>query len=276
MTAIEHRLTKIFHTDSRKAVIAPIDDSVINGPFGGLEDLTAKLKQISAGKPTALLGYSAQFEHAKEDVQEFAWIHNLTASTIRSTHTRKVMVQTVRSAIFMGCDAVAVHVNLTSKYESEMLENLGKVVQEARSYSIPVLAIVYPRRECADGRDDNYLDLKRDDQLAYAALVAHCARAARDLGASIVKTVYSGSQDSFKAVVAAAHPIPVVIAGGPLVEKIDSLSVAADAISAGARGISFGRNVFSQADSVRYLMALNGVVHQNLSAIDALQNSVIR
>ena len=271
MLAEEHRLTRIFNRDSGKAVIVPIDDSLINGPYAGLENLSIKLAEISAGKPTALLGFSAQFEHGRREILGLGWIHNLTASTIRNLHTRKSQIQTVKSAILMGCDVVAAHVNLTSKYEGEMIQTLGRIIEEARSHGIPVLAIMYPRREDADCRDDNHLDLKRDDQPAYAALVAHCARVARDLGASIVKTVYSGSRDSFKEVIAAADPIPVVIAGGPLVNKLESLSVAADAIAAGARGISFGRNVFSQSNSTHYLQALNGVVHENLSATEAIR-----
>src|SRR5205823_12459384 len=127
------------------------------------------------------------------------------------------------------------------------LLTLAKVGKESSRFGMPLLAIMYPRRE-ANGRDDNFEELRSSNPTDYAKLVSHSVRVGVELGADIIKTQYTGSNDTFRTVVESACGIPIFIAGGPLVETSVALRRAADAVSAGASGISFGRNVFNRAD----------------------------
>ena len=61
--------------------------------------------------------------------------------------------------------------------------------------------------------------IKSDNAEEYAKLIAHACRIGVELGADLIKTQYSGDPESFQTVVRAANGIPVVIAGGPLVER---------------------------------------------------------
>ena len=63
-------------------------------------------------------------------------------------------------------------------------------------------------------------------------------------------------------VVEAARPVPVVIAGGPLCSESEALSAARGAIAAGAKGVSFGRNVFKRDDPANMLRLLQTTVHE--------------
>ena len=53
----------------------------------------------------------------------------------------------------------------------------------------------------------------------------------------MIKTQYTGSPETFRNVVDAAAPVPVVIAGGALVSPAQALATAADAVMAGAVGV---------------------------------------
>jgi DhnA family fructose-bisphosphate aldolase class Ia len=96
---------------------------------------------------------------------------------------------------------------------------------------MPLLAMMYTRGpKVANEYDVN--------------LVKHAARVGAELGADIVKVVYTGSAESFGEVVEGCF-VPVVIAGG---EKMDSdediVEMVKGAMAAGAAGVSIGRNVF--------------------------------
>lgn len=254
------RLNRIFDHESRRTVIVPIDDSLIFGPTGGLARLGPTIRQIASGKPDAVLAFSGAFRHHPGSFLDVPGILNLTASTVRSAHTRKKRVSKVEWALAMGMDAVAAHVNVTSTFESEMIESLGGIANDCERFGMPLMAIMYPRRE-SDRGDYNYQDLRDTNRGQFAALVAHAARIGVELGADIVKTVFTGDAESFRAVVQASEPVPVVVAGGPVVDPVRVCENAHAAVKAGAAGVSFGRNVFHRERASDYVLALKRIVH---------------
>jgi DhnA family fructose-bisphosphate aldolase class Ia len=96
---------------------------------------------------------------------------------------------------------------------------------------MPVLAMVYARGPKIGNEYD-------------PGVVAHCARVGEELGADVVKVVYTGDPDSFSTVVDGCC-IPVVIAGGPKMDTDRALvKMVYDSLEAGGAGLSIGRNIF--------------------------------
>ena len=263
------RLARLLAHDSHKCVLVPLDDSLLAGPFQGLEQLDRKIRDIVSQQPDAILGFPGLFRNFAEGLAGIPSIVNLTASTIRSSHPRKTIVSTVETALRLGADAVAVHANIGSSYETEMLHALGTIAAECDAAGMPLMAIMYPRSEAATG-DENFLTLKENSPERYTQLVSHAARIGVELGADLVKTQYTGCADSFRRVVDACSPIPVIAAGGPKVEVQQMLEAAAGVVSAGGAGVSFGRNIFSRKDAATALHALKLVVHQGIPPDRAL------
>jgi DhnA family fructose-bisphosphate aldolase class Ia len=255
------RIARIFGGHAR-AVVVPIDDALIAGPTGQLANLDQLLNCCEIAGCDSVLGYVGGLRAIRSDAK-LGRILNLTTSTALSRHTRKMIALTVDDAIRIGADGVAVHLNLTSKYEPEMLANLGRLVSQADRHGLVSVAIVYPRAEKENG-DENYDDLRVQQPSAYSKLVAHCARVAMEMGADIVKTRYTGSPDSFSEVVAAARDIPVFVAGGPLLSSEQTLKLAEDAINAGAKGISIGRNIHQRPlPEASIVQKLTNLVHRD-------------
>lgn len=250
------RLTRILGATG-KGVIIPVDDNLISQNNIGLQDLQKKLQLIELAKPNAILCYYG----AASLVSDYCvpLIVNITASTVQSHHTRKVLISSVRQAVSIDAAAVAVHINISSKYESEMIKNLGVVAEACNHYGMPLLAITYPRREIGD-QDENYPQLKEKFPEKYAELVAHCVRIAFDLGADMIKTQYTGNADSFSQVVAAANNRPVFIAGGPMMEEKQLYTMVEGAIRAGASGVSIGRNVFNRSNSAEIIENIRKII----------------
>ena len=148
---------------------------------------------------------------------------------------QKVFVSSAKEALVLGADCVAVHINYSSEYENEMLSNLAKTVSEADALGMPVLAISYPRKQ-RNGEDYNYEDLMASNRDKYTDLVCHCVRTSAEVGADIIKTHYTGDTETFRRVVDSAMGIPVVVAGGPLMEIQDSYEIVKSVLTAGAAG----------------------------------------
>ncbi len=271
----KERLARIFGP-SGKTVIAALDDSAISGPEAGLRDMEAAIKKATRNEVNGILGFPGMFQRYGGLVGDTASILNITLSTEGPHHLRKVPVATVEEVDQLGLTAVSVHVNTTSPYEPEMLQILGKTAGECRRLGVPLLAHMYPRT-LKDGKEDHYLhaaDTVSEEGInEYAKKVRHAARIAADLGADIIKSPWTGSAESFHTVVESTYGLPVVMAGGALIEVPEFLNKAHDAMEAGAKGIAVGRNFFQQpypGEDDRVLIALYRIVHKGESVEQAL------
>lgn len=254
--------------DSR-AVIVPFDDALINGPNGGLQNPTQRMREIMEGGANAVLGFPGLLRSYAHLYPGLPFIYNITASTTLGAHTRKAVVGSVLHALRSGADAVAVHVNISDSAEPEMLRALGQAGEECEEFGMPLMAIMYPRSSTR-GRDDNYLDLKAADRTRYACLVRHAVRVGVELGADIVKTQYTGDPESFSTVVGACLGVPVVVAGGPHTSVATALKNAREAMDAGAAGVCFGRQTYDRESIGDFLRMLRDIVTNNSTPEQAM------
>ena len=136
-------------------------------------------------------------------------------------------------------------------HEAKTVANLYKAVDKGTRYGIPVMGVTAVGKEMA--RDARYFGL--------------ASRIAAENGANIVKTYYC---DGFEKV-AAACPVPVVIAGGKKLPERDALELCYMAINDGASGVDMGRNVFQSEAPAAMIQAVYAVVHQNYSVDQAFE-----
>ena len=130
-----------------------------------------------------------------------------------------------------------------SKYEYQTIVNLGKLVNEAERYGMPVLAVTAVGKEL--GKDARYLSL--------------ACRVAAEQGAHIVKTYYC---DNFEKVVQSC-PVPIIVAGGKKIPERDALQLTYNAIKAGAVGLDMGRNIWQSEHPVAMIQAARSIIHGN-------------
>lgn len=250
------RLSRIMQKDNH-TVIVPMDHGVTVGPILGLANMQLITDKLLKGKVDAILVHKGIARHI--DVGNSGLIVMLSGmSNLSPNLNAKVQVCSVQEAIRIGADAVSVHVNVGAQDEDKMLQNLGKVSDECDIYGIPLLAMMYPRGP------------KIPNEQA-PDVIAHAARIGAELGADIIKTNYTGSIDTFKAVVESC-PVPIVIAGGPKCKSLeDVLQTTFDSMKAGAAGLSIGRNVFQCDSPTQIAKALSAIVHENASVEQALK-----
>ncbi|MGO8705755.1 MAG: 2-amino-3,7-dideoxy-D-threo-hept-6-ulosonate synthase [Candidatus Brocadiia bacterium] len=254
------RLERIIDRNSRRTVIVPMDHGITLGPIRGLEDMRTTVERIVAGGANAIIEHKGIVVSGhRGSGRDIGLIVHLSASTSLSPDPdSKVAVTEVEEAIRIGADGVSVHVNLGASTEMEMLRNLGRTARKCSDWGIPLLAMMYTRGE----KIQNPFDVK---------YVKHAARVGAELGADVVKVVYTGAVESFREVVAGC-PVPVLIAGGEKMESDEELlTVVAGALKAGCAGVSIGRNVFQHRNPMRMIEAISALVHRNKGVADGLR-----
>jgi fructose-bisphosphate aldolase/2-amino-3,7-dideoxy-D-threo-hept-6-ulosonate synthase len=256
MIGKKRRLRRIFRDDG-KSVIVPMDHGFTQGPITGIVDMSMTVDKLRKGRADAIVIHKGIARCV--DTGRLGLIVHLVGSTdISLNPNRKVEVCSIEEALRLGADAVSVHVNVGSEQEHEMLQTVGKISDECDRLGMPLLAMMYPRGPKVTS--EHNLDL-----------VKHAARVAAEIGADIVKTVYTGSVESFRDVIKGC-PIPVIIAGGPKVEtEREFLEMVHDAMQAGSVGISIGRNIFQHPNPTGMVKALNAIVHRKTDVSEAMK-----
>ena len=244
------RMGRIMDLNSGRTVIIPMDHGVTLGPMDGLVRMRKTIDAVARGGANAIVIHKGLVEmgHPRSE-RDVGLIVDLSASTkMASDSNCKIMVCTVEEAIKLGADAVSVHVNLGSEDEKAMLRDLGAIAREAMEWGMPLLAMMYTRGPKVEKEYD-------------VRWVKHAARVGAELGADIVKVVYTGSPETFREVVEGCF-VPVVIAGG---EKMgndqDILEMVEGSMAAGGAGVSIGRNVFQHKDPAKIVHSICKIVH---------------
>lgn len=257
MTGIDLRLRRLGREGLY--VIAALDHGVSMGPVRGLSDVSALVRDLAAGGATGVVlhkGLVARFEAAQADL---GLLLHVSASTSRAPDPdEKRIVATAEEAVRAGADGVSVHTNLGSATEAQQVEDLSKMTTAAHAWGLPALSMMYPR---GPSIKDPYEE----------AVVAHAARLAGELGADLVKTLYTGSPKSFRNVTSAVG-VPVLVAGGAQTRTPrEFLEMVHGAMQGGAAGVSVGRNLFESASPRRMTEAVRRIVIDGARAKDALQ-----
>ncbi len=254
------RLERIIDRNSHRTVIIPMDHGVTVGPIEGLADMRDAVSKVVAGGANAILMHKGIVRAGHRGTgRDVGLIIHLSGGTAMSPDPNaKELVCTVEEAIKLGADAVSVHINLGAETDNEMLRQLGYISERCLVWQMPLIAMMYTRGpKITDEYDVNN--------------VKHAARVAAELGADIVKVVYTGSVESFAEVVNGCT-VPVVIAGGAKMDSDEDIfKMVEDALQAGAEGISIGRNAFQHKDPTKMVQVLSKMVHQRAGVDEAVK-----
>jgi len=253
------RLERIIDRNSGKTVIVPMDHGVSVGPIAGLADMRTTVSKVVAGGANAILMHKGMVLAGHRGTgRDVGLIIHLSAGTsISPDPNAKELVCSVEEAIKLGADAVSVHINLGAETDKEMLAQLGFVSEQCLEWQMPLVAMMYTRGP----------KIKSEFDVANVKLAA---RVGAELGADIVKVPYTGSVDTFAEVVGGC-PVPVVIAGGEKMESDEDIFKMVDeALKAGARGLSIGRNAFQHKSPEKMVGALCKMVHEAASVEKAI------
>ncbi len=216
-----------------------LDHGLPAGPFPGIERPADLLRSLRAIPFSGILANPGMVRFIAGEVPPSSGlVVHISASTLLGASPRsKVLSSTVERAVSLGADAISLQISFGDPEEDRMIANAGRIVDDANSFGVPVVLSAYtPATSGAPSTD--------------GAAAAHAARAAAELGASIVQTNYAGDPHGIREIVRGC-PAPVVVAGGPGASSEDAfIETLRATIGAGAAGVCVGRQIFQAADPV--------------------------
>ena len=255
------RLRRLFDPSGQTAVIMPLDQG-IEGDFPELERIDELVASLTAAGATAFLMRRGM---ARRVAPMFAGRAGLitrvtTRSRLAGRDAEPLLAATPAGALRDGADA-AVLTLFVGPLEDPQLVAYGRFADEARALGLPVVGEPFPGGLPGVAPYDGPFTVED---------LRTAVRVASEEGADLVKTAWSGSEASFRRVVAYST-VPVVIAGGPRIDDPAAiLGMVKGAMDAGAVGTAIGRKIWQWRNPAAMCHAVARIVREGADVDAAL------
>ncbi|MEB2627013.1 3-hydroxy-5-phosphonooxypentane-2,4-dione thiolase [Peribacillus frigoritolerans] len=249
---MKDRLSRIFNPVTGKTVMLAFDHGYFMGPASGLERLDILIPKL-ANYADCLMGTRGAIRSSVPPTfnKSIALRASSGSSILQDDLSHESMVVDIDDAIKMNASAIAIQTFIGADGQKETIEELNKAINLGSKYSIPTMGVVAVGKE-----------MERTPQFFLLA-----TRMLAEFGVQIVKTYFC---DDFEKV-AAACPVPLVVAGGKKIHEKDALALAYNSIQGGAAGVDMGRNIFQSAHPEAMIQAVAKVVHEGYSDNEAYE-----
>lgn len=250
---MQNRLARLFNPKSGNTVMLAFDHGYIMGPTAGLERIDLVIPP--------LVPYVDVLMGTKGVIRSCISPASQVAKCVRVTYDTTVLFDEmsngggiacdIENAIRMNADCMAVQTFIGAPGESRSLELLARTADAGTKYGIPTLGVVAVGKQME--RTERFFQL--------------ATRVLAENGANVVKSYYC---EGFERV-AAACPVPIVIAGGKKLPELEALEMAYRAIQEGAHGVDMGRNIFQSDSPAGMAQAISKIVHEGYTPKQAFE-----
>jgi putative autoinducer-2 (AI-2) aldolase len=242
---LKNRLAKIFSPQSGRTVMLAFDHGYFLGPTSGLERVDLDIVPLTPYADTLMCTRGILRTSIPPTYTGGIVLRASGGPSILKELSNEEIAMSIDEAIRLNAAALAVQVFVGGEHETKSIHNMTRLVDVGNRYGIATLGVTAVGKEMA--RDAKYMRL--------------ATRICAELGATYVKTYYV--EDGFDTV-AAACPVPIVIAGGKKLPEAEALKMAYNAVQQGAAGVDMGRNIFQAVHPIAMIQAVRKVVHENM------------
>jgi class I fructose-bisphosphate aldolase len=248
----ELRWSRFVGRESGRALLVPIDHGLTMGPIQGLSSVREIIRWLRHPAINGVVAHKGMMSRLAEagvlnGVGVMVHLNGMTA-TGEQPDTKHV-VTSMEAAIRLGADAVSLQVNFGPDNHAHNLVQLGRVVDQAERFALPVMAMVYPTGPAdeAPGR------LMRQHR--------HYLRVAFELGVDVVKTAPPQDLSDIPELLdGIGDDLRVLISGGALSADDSLFQLAEKVAGSSAAGLCIGRNVFQRSDPRPLLSRLRELI----------------
>ncbi len=253
--AKSRRMKRIFRENGRALIVA-LDHGSFMNVLPENADPGRTIDEVREGGADAILTTMGIASTFAERIGRMSLIMRVDGA---GSYLDKSMVfeqrYTIEDAIRIGADAVAA-MGFPGVNQGQTLHNLARIAGQCIAWNMPLLAEMMP------GGFDASMHTPENITLA--------GRIGAEVGADIIKTLYTGDVESFSYLTKGVFAPVVVLGGGKKETDSDLLTMVHDAVQGGAAGVAVGRNVWRHDDTRGIVRALARVIHENASVEEAL------
>jgi len=239
---MKNRLARIFEPADGRTVMLAVDHGYFQGATTGLERIDLTIVPLLPYADALMVTRGALRSSIPPEIPNAVVLRSTGGQSILKELSNERVAVDIEDAVRLNASALAAQVYIGGVHEHESIGNLTKLVDAGNRHGIPTMGVTGVGKELV--RDAKYLGL--------------ATRICAEMGAHFVKTYYC--EKGF-ARVAAACPVPLVIAGGKKLPELDALKMAYEAVNEGAAGVDMGRNIFQCEAPEAMIQAIRAVVH---------------
>lgn len=260
MSGTTHRMNRIFKQD-RKTFILAMDHGANFHVLPALQNVEKVIKETAAAGADAYLATPGMvYKYADAFMGKGIILRVDGGVSFLGDHSKAMqIVVSPEDALRLGADSVITMAFPGSTHENEILSNLTRTTMECHKWNIPVTAEALPR------------GFEKSDDFRTPQNITFSCRQAVELGADIIKTVYTGDQESFKLLTDSVYAPVVILGGSKKVPEKELLQEIKDAMEAGGAGVAMGRNIWGHENPARYAAAIAKLIHEDCSVEAALK-----
>jgi putative autoinducer-2 (AI-2) aldolase len=241
---MQNRLAQIFNPETGRTVMLAFDHGYFQGPTTGIERIDINITPLIPYADVLMCTRGALRSVIPSNTNKPIVLRCSAGQSILTELSNETIAVDIEDTIRLNAAAMAAQVYIGAEYEHKSIENIIKLINTGTRYGIPTLAVTG-------------VGANMDRDLRYFSLAT---RMCAEIGAHYVKSYYF--EPGFEKV-AAACPVPIVIAGGKKLPEMEALEMAFKAINQGASGVDMGRNIFQSASPMGMIQAVGLVVHKN-------------
>jgi fructose-bisphosphate aldolase, class I len=268
------RLQRLFNPSSQRTLIVAIDHALFNNTafLPGIENMAKSVRNVADAQADGVLLSVGEAPHLqrlpgrnKAGLMLRVDPANFYNNDVPLSHLHcRAYDNAVEIAVRL--DAACILMNLLQIDErpemlNQCVENILRVKNDCDRYGMPLGIEPLSFKKTASGYVGD------GDPLRVTTL----ARMAAELGADIIKTDATEPEEEFHRVVEAASGVPVTVRGGSRASDAEVLEHTERLVAQGVAGLIYGRNVIQHENPGAMTRALQAVLHEGMTAKQALE-----
>lgn len=263
METTEFRLERLFSKDTGRTMVVAFDRGLGASAKGGGESALSVVQSVVDSGADGILLSPGLLQQSRQLLahrgapavlvrSDFIFLGSLQPAGTAGKGEEYRRLIDAREAVALGADAIVMFLILGNPSDAITADNcraVARAAREAHEVGLPLIV-------------ETVLWGSRVEDQADAEALIYVNRLAAELGADAVKTQYTGDINTMREVVDNT-PVPLLLLGGPKTDDIDALRAStSDALSSGARGLVYGRNVWQAKNPTKTARTLHELVHQ--------------
>jgi len=253
------RLAKLFRNG--RSLNLALDHHFFTDQTIGIDQAASMIPALhEAGLDAVLVtkGIAKMYAAELKDVGVYLRV-DISTSIFSSSVPKVSPIATIEDALALGAEGIVCMTFPGSEHEYEIHRYTSELAEQADRWNLVLLVESLPYTYAITTPASNS-----------AQKIAAAARIGVELGADVIKTRLTGTEEDRLVIEQAKKP--VLVLGGPKTDNKESFfSFIEHSMKVGAKGVAIGRNIWGDQHPLGMIKALNALVHENQSATKALE-----
>ncbi|WP_152658478.1 class I fructose-bisphosphate aldolase [Oceanobacillus sp. CFH 90083] len=255
----ERRLSRIFSKNG-KTIILALDAYYFSLKVDGIDKTVKLLPKLAEHGLNAVITTYGMAKMYMNSFVDFGMIirADISSEIFENNVPRTSQLLSVEDAVKLGADGVMTMTFPGSENEMNSHQIAWNIARESEIWNVPYFCETLPY--------SYHITLPESNQTKF---IAAASRVGTELGADVIKTRLTGTDEDSEIIQSAQKP--VLVLGGPETKDILAyFKYVYHCMEAGAKGVAVGRKITLDPNPVGVVAGLNAIIHLEQTPEEAL------